>query len=129
MPGCLLHLSSPPPLPFPSPSLLSLPFPRTVTPTTVFPRTVSFTTISSNSVSPKKYQKNDLLICVKWPQGTVFFQLPDAVISTADHPLGSPALLRKYLVPFIGAVVRVLGLPTPLLQTRLLLLLLCASSH
>jgi hypothetical protein len=38
------------------------------------------------------------LVCLltpilKWPRGTGFPELPSAVISTVDHPLGSPSLL------------------------------------
>jgi hypothetical protein len=29
----------------------------------------------------------------RWPQGTDFSQLPSAVTSTKDHPLGSPSVL------------------------------------
>jgi hypothetical protein len=31
-----------------------------------------------------------------WPRGTVFSQLPSAVIITVDHPLGSPSFLGLY---------------------------------
>jgi hypothetical protein len=34
------------------------------------------------------------ILCKVWPRGTSFSQLPSAVISTADHPLGSPSLLK-----------------------------------
>jgi hypothetical protein len=32
-----------------------------------------------------------------WPRGTVFSQLPSAVTSTIDHPLGSPSLWTSFL--------------------------------
>jgi hypothetical protein len=35
-----------------------------------------------------------------WPRETDFSQLPSAVISTIDHPLGSPSFLLAYVRVF-----------------------------
>jgi hypothetical protein len=36
-----------------------------------------------------------------WPRGTVFSELPSAVTSTADHPLGSPSYWQRRLFSLI----------------------------
>jgi hypothetical protein len=37
----------------------------------------------------------------RWPWGTVFFQLPIAVISIVDHPLGSPSHDNVMIIPYL----------------------------
>jgi hypothetical protein len=48
-----------------------------------------------------------------WPRGTVFSQLPSAVTSTVDQPLGSPSLLvvlvlQGFIITSFGGLRRIL---------------------
>jgi hypothetical protein len=60
----------------------------------------SFTTEQSvDEILRDKTTTEDEKNRTPWPRGTGFSQLPSAVITTVDHPLGSPSLLRRPSTP------------------------------